>query len=94
MTVLVDTFWTAFPAHTPLGGNSACTEGFAGAGQLELMKVSHPHSSQLCVQRHHTDILKSAMVGELALWKLAETFSCSHLCALECWLLNIYQHTT
>ena len=26
MTVLVDTFWTAFPVHTPLGGNSACTE--------------------------------------------------------------------
>ena len=57
------------------------------------MKVSHAHSSQLCVHSHHTDILKLAMVGELALWKLAETFSCFHLCALECWLLNIYQHT-
>ena len=68
-------------------------EGCAGAGQLELMKVSHPHLSQLCVQSHHTDILKSAMVGELTLQKLPETFSSFHLCALECWLLNIYQHT-
>lgn len=57
------------------------------------MKVSHPHLSQLCVQSHHTDILKSAMVGELTLQKLPETFSSFHLCALECWLLNIYQHT-
>lgn len=88
--------WSAFLSTAHRGEILLMQRVMLEAGQLELMKVSHPHifffpnSVFRAITPEHLEISHG---GRHAQQKLPETFSSFHLCALECWLLNIYQHT-